>query len=210
MTDDARTAPAVPPADGSVQRRLAAGDREAFEQLVRAHQDYVARLAFRLLGWSGDAEDVVQDVFLAALRNVKSFRGQASPLTWLTAITVNQCRTRRRRQWVMDRLRWLWRRRPGGPDPPPADGPLAEAERSERVRRAVRRLPGRLREVVVLRYLQDQSVAEVARVIHGELGPGHRHERVPVRPDGGPRLLPSRRGRAVPLVLQHGEVLGGL
>jgi len=70
------------------------GDDSAFEQLVGAYQDHVARTAYRLMGWSGETQDVVQEVFLAALKNLGRFRGRSSLSTWLTAITVNECRKR--------------------------------------------------------------------------------------------------------------------
>ena len=78
--------------------RLRDGEPGAFESLVSLYQGRIARLAYRLLGWSGDVDDVVQEVFLAALRNAGSFRGEASLWTWLTRITLNRCRTHQRRR----------------------------------------------------------------------------------------------------------------
>ena len=72
---------------------LAQGDDSAFEQLVKNYQSYVSVLVYRLLGWSPDVEDTVQEVFLAAFNNLRKFRGQSGVKTWLTMIAVNKSKT---------------------------------------------------------------------------------------------------------------------
>ena len=72
--------------------------------LVALHQQRVSRLVYRLLGWRGEVEDIVQDVFLAALKSHKNFREESSQWTWLAAITINRCRTHRRRKLLEERL----------------------------------------------------------------------------------------------------------
>ena len=77
-----------------------------FEQVVDEQQANVARLARRLLGWStngADVDDVAQDVFLTVLKHLDRFRGESSLSTWITRITINACRTHRRRR-VMRRV----------------------------------------------------------------------------------------------------------
>jgi RNA polymerase sigma factor (sigma-70 family) len=141
-----------------------------FESLVCRHQAAVTRLAYRLLGWRHEAvEDVVQEVFLAALMHLDRFRGEAEVATWLTRITINCCRTLRRRNLV--RLRWLRRQRPT--DTAPAGD--ADADTGQRVRDAVARLPARDREVIVLRYLEQLEIGEIARLL------GTKHNAVEVR-----------------------------
>ena len=70
----------------------------AFERIVEANQAEIATLANRLLGWAGDVEDVVQDVFLSAFVGLKKFRCQSSLKTWLFTITINECRNYRYKQ----------------------------------------------------------------------------------------------------------------
>src|SRR5437763_8474204 len=127
-------------ADGGEQdlaSRLARSDSAAFEQLVALHAPRIRRLAFRLLGWRGDVDDVVQDVFLAALCHLERFRGEASLSTWLTRVTINRCRTQHRRHLL--RLRWLAQRtRPAAAQA--ADVQAARDETSARVRLAVQNL----------------------------------------------------------------------
>ncbi|MCX5684274.1 MAG: sigma-70 family RNA polymerase sigma factor [Planctomycetota bacterium] len=94
--------------DANLVGRFLRGDGAAFDQLVKAHQDRVARLAYRLLGWSGEVDDVVQEVFLAVFKNIAGFRGDCRVSTWLTAITVNKCRSARRSRLLrLDFLRRL-------------------------------------------------------------------------------------------------------
>jgi RNA polymerase sigma-70 factor, ECF subfamily len=143
-------------------RRIASGDPTAFDELVARYQPRLTRTVHRLTGWGrhADVEDIVQEVFLAALNHARSFRGDASPSTWLTAIAVNKCRSHRRRLAV------LWRRLVQSPaeDQAPASDELAQHETSARVRQAVQALPPRDREVIVLRYFENLPPAEVARM----------------------------------------------
>src|SRR5258706_13850898 len=88
----------------SLADRFACGDPAAFDEVVHRDQETVARLAHRLLGWSPEVEDVVQEVFLAALKNATRFRRGSSLTTWLTTITLNKCRSQRRGFLVRLRL----------------------------------------------------------------------------------------------------------
>jgi RNA polymerase sigma factor (sigma-70 family) len=137
----------------------------SFEQLIADHQQRLTRLCYRLLGWREDVEDAVQEVFLAAFRTLPEFRGQSSASTWLTRIAVNKCRSHVRKRVALLRLFTgvrAGRRVTSGRS---ADRELIDGERFERVRRAVRKLPPKYREVVVLRYLEQMSAAETADVL---------------------------------------------
>ena len=148
----------------SLAARLAGKDPTAFDELVVLHQARITRLVHRLMGWRGDVDDVVQDVFLAALNHGHRFRGEASLATWLTRIAINTCRSHQRR------LRVLWKRfvraTPGElerPEVQPTARPGVERdETAAAVREAIRALSPRDREVVVLRYFDDLSPAEIA------------------------------------------------
>lgn len=75
-----------------------AGDRAAFERLIRGHYDRVHALAWQLTGSRSDAEDIAQDVCCALVEKLGSFRGDARFTTWLCGITVNACRDHHRRR----------------------------------------------------------------------------------------------------------------
>ncbi|NQU24117.1 MAG: sigma-70 family RNA polymerase sigma factor [Candidatus Nealsonbacteria bacterium] len=141
----------------------AAREAVALEDLVAEHQQRIAGLAYRLLDRPDDVADVVQEVFLAAFRNLRRFRGESSLATWLTTITVNKCRShvRRRRLGLRAWLEIAARAVASGGGP----GPGEAAEVHEEVRRAVGRLPRRFREPIVLRYFQKMPIAEIAEVL---------------------------------------------
>lgn len=141
---------------------LAAEEAAAFEQLVCCHQAAVARLAHRLLGWRDReaVEDIVQDVFLIALRRLKDFRGESSVRTWLISVTINCCRSHRRRSLV--RLRWLRQVFSTTALVDDAANRTHAQETSREVRDALCKLAPPDREVIVLFYLERMPAAEMA------------------------------------------------
>jgi len=143
--------------------RLARGEAAVFDELVAAHQARLLRLARRLLGWDPQSEDVVQEVFLVALRRIGRFEGRSSLATWLAAITVRMCRRWRRRRWMW----WKWLRRARSEKRPAAESspPAERDETCQRVRRAVQELSAADREVIVLYYLEEMSAADMAQVL---------------------------------------------
>jgi RNA polymerase sigma-70 factor (ECF subfamily) len=80
------------PDDVALARRTLAGDRAAFDDLVRRHQKSVYGIAYGILRSASDAEDAAQDVFLRAFRYLPSFDPSRSFEGWLMAIAVNQAR----------------------------------------------------------------------------------------------------------------------
>ncbi len=82
----------------------AAGRTAELEALMQAHYPYIQRLARSILNDAAEADDAAQETFIAASRGLESFRGQASPRTWLTSIAVNQCRGRLRKHKVRQGL----------------------------------------------------------------------------------------------------------
>src|SRR5207244_5891134 len=84
--------------DADLVAAAVAGNRAAFEALLRRHYDRIHGLAWRLTGARADAEDVTQDVCCALVEKIGSFRGEAKFSTWLTGITFNACRDFRRRR----------------------------------------------------------------------------------------------------------------
>ena len=147
--------------DGDLVARFRAGDGAAFDQLVLAHQDRVVRLVYRLLGRREEVDDVVQEVFLSVLVNLKRFRGECRFSTWLTRVVLNKCRSHGR--WRLRRLRlllWGTRNKALPAARMEHDGDKS-AESGQDVCRAVDRLPAKYREPVVLRYFEDLSIPEI-------------------------------------------------
>ena len=95
----------VGPAAPDVAARAAAGDRAAFEVLLREHYARMHRLAWRLTGSADAAEDVVQEVCCALVERIRGFRGDSKVTTWLFGIVVNACLDHHRRTATTARLR---------------------------------------------------------------------------------------------------------
>jgi RNA polymerase sigma-70 factor (ECF subfamily) len=86
----AAKAPSAPD-DRELVRRAQAGDKEAFEELVRRHQHRVFAVAGGILRRREDVEDIAQQVFVKAYFSLKRFDQRAAFSTWLYKITVNEC-----------------------------------------------------------------------------------------------------------------------
>ena len=139
-----------------------AGDRAAYDELVRATWSDTYALAFRLTGTEDDALEVCQEAYLRAHRGLRRFRGEARFTTWLYRITANCASThlvrrRRHRHETIDEVDAV--------DGSPAHDPVGRAESAhlrDRVRTAIAGLPPRLRSVVVLRDIYDLSHEDIA------------------------------------------------
>jgi RNA polymerase sigma-70 factor (ECF subfamily) len=77
------------------------GDTEKYHDLIRPYERNVYRMASSFVKNESDAEDVAQEAFLNAFRNLANFRGQAKFSTWLISITLNEARGRLRRQKLL-------------------------------------------------------------------------------------------------------------
>jgi RNA polymerase sigma-70 factor (ECF subfamily) len=140
-----------------------AGDRSAFDELVRATYADAYTLAYRLTGNEEDARDVVQDAYLRAYKGLKRFRGDAQFTTWMYRITANCAstllarRTRNSHDDLDDEESVADERRDYDPQ--------ARAELSlerDQLSAAVAALPPRLRAVVVLRDIYDLAHEDIA------------------------------------------------
>jgi RNA polymerase sigma-70 factor (ECF subfamily) len=161
--------------DAGVAARVLAGDAAAFEVLMRRHNRRLYRLARSMLRDSADAEDALQDAYLAAYQSLGSFRGEASLATWLSRVVANQCLARLRRQARRDNIVPMVSM--GGPDEQevpvmPAndddapDRALVRAELRAVLERKLDELPEAFRTVFVLRSVEELTVEETARTLN--------------------------------------------
>lgn len=145
--------------DAELLRAIAGGDRSAFDRLSRRHLDRAYGVALRMTGSRADAQDVVQDVFLRLWQRPDAWRpGQAQFSTWLYRVVVNRCLDlkRRPRGTDLDSVE-----EPQDPDANAEDS-LLDAERSRALDSAVKQLPERQREAIVLTYTAGLRNAEAA------------------------------------------------
>ena len=148
--------------DAKAQRAVPAAP--AGEVALCAEAPRLRRLVHRLLGWpaGNDVDDVVQEVLLAAWRHRQAFRGEASLSTWLTRIAIRKVQNHARAAAVRRRLFGWWL---GSAADEPAAPLLAEdgqATQLDRTQRAMFRLAQKDREVLVLRYLEQRDIAQIA------------------------------------------------
>jgi RNA polymerase sigma-70 factor (ECF subfamily) len=162
--------------DAGLVTRSRQGDLDAFEQLVTKHQKRMLNIAYRLIGDYDEACEVVQDAFVSAHRNIKTFRGDSKFTTWLTTITLNlsknrlkQMKSRRSRESysldnpvettdgeiIID---------PPSRDPSVLDR-LEKHDVQRRVQDCIKALDPDFREVLVLRDLQDLSYEEIGNLL---------------------------------------------
>ncbi len=144
------------------------GDRRAAELIVERHQRAVYHLCYRFTGRHEDAADLAQDVFLRAFRALGSFKGGSSLKTWLYRIAVNVCLNRvSTKAPVIETIDLHHEVRDPGADPAAA---FDRAERANRVRAAIARLPRKQRATLVLRLYHDLSHREIAAMLGGSVG----------------------------------------
>jgi len=151
--------------DEQLVKQFNRGDESAFDKIVERYSSDIAALANRLLGWSGEVEDVVQDIFLAAFLGLKKFRCECSLKTWLFTITVNKCRSYRyKRMLRLRRISQVAEKVPLS-SADTADKAQMDSETFDRVRRAVAALPVKYREPIVLRYLQELPTEQISQIL---------------------------------------------
>jgi len=83
--------------DASLIARIRAGDRPAFERMMRRYNRRLYRLARATLRDESEAQDALQEAYLQAFRSIGQFRGEAALSTWLSRLVLNECFGRRRR-----------------------------------------------------------------------------------------------------------------
>jgi RNA polymerase sigma-70 factor (ECF subfamily) len=163
-------------ADDQLVMRAQDGDSPAFELLVRKYQHKTIQLVSRLVG-EADAPDVAQEAFIKAWRALPGFRGQSAFYTWLYRIAINSAKNH-----LVSRAR-----RPATQDIDIADAELyghAEylsdldtpescllaGEIRDKVSALIGKLPGDLRQAIVLRELEGLSYEEIAAVMDCPIG----------------------------------------
>lgn len=161
--------------DAALTQRVLAGEPAAFELLMRRYNRRLYRVARSMLRNDAEAEDALQDAYLAVYQSLANFRGEASLATWLSRVVVNQCLGRMRRQARRDNIVPMVSL--GGPDEqehaamPPSeeshapDRALLRAELRAVLERKLDELPEAFRTVFVLRCVEELSVEETARVL---------------------------------------------
>jgi RNA polymerase sigma-70 factor (ECF subfamily) len=152
--------------------RVRGGDQDAFRVLVERHSRAVFRVAYRLTGHEQDAEDVVQEAFLRAYRQIGQFESRASFATWLYRIAFN-CAHDLLRQRPRQGSRVALDDPAGGPtleiaDAAPSANPGLEYARREtgaRLQEAMSALTSQERAAFVMRHYEGLSIEEIGQAL---------------------------------------------
>ena len=152
---------------------ILAGDIQLYHELIRPYERSVYVMALSYMKNEADAEDVAQEAIVRAFRKLSSFRAESKFSTWLISITINEARTRLRRQ-VLVRMESLdqlpdentglspallrdWREIPSEA--------IERAEVRKLIQQAVDQLPDIYREVFLLRDVEELSINEAAEAL---------------------------------------------
>ena len=160
-------------------QRLRANDDAAYDELVRGYNASIFHVAYRMLGDSGDASDVVQEIFLKVFRNINGFKGESSLKTWIFRIAFSE---------ILNRLRW-WKRRyrhatvsldedqngngHGYRLSDATPGPeqiLQSKEQEQAIQQALKKLSSDHRSIIILRDIEGFSYGEIADVLGVSIG----------------------------------------
>ncbi|ADV84064.1 RNA polymerase sigma factor [Terriglobus saanensis] len=163
--------------DDELIRQAQAGEREAFDQLVRRYDSSVLRLAMHMLQNEQDAQDVHQEAFLKAYRHLSNFRFECSFYTWLYRIVTNLCldQMRRRKSRREDAATFVDQE--GGEmdlmanvqDDRSGANPARELERkvlSRKIQAALEKLTPRERMVFELKHYQGLKLRVIGEMLH--------------------------------------------
>jgi RNA polymerase sigma-70 factor (ECF subfamily) len=150
--------------DEEVVARVLAGDTSLFEILMRRYNQRLFRVSYGILADAAEAEDVMQEAYVRAFRELASFRGEARFATWLTRIACHEALARAQKR---RRLVGLVPADGGEPPDPPSPAIGAERELQNRelhavLREAVEVLPDPQRAVFCLREIEGLSTEETA------------------------------------------------
>src|SRR5215510_1787392 len=144
-------------------KRIAEGDREAFEKLYASYQSRLFRYLLRMIGDTGTAEELTNDTMVAAWKAAGSFKGQSKPSTWLFAIARNK---------ALNAMRGL---RPVMVEVETAIAVAAASESAEQtvsrgdlqtaMKQVLQQLSAEHREVIELTFYQELSYQEIAEIM---------------------------------------------
>jgi RNA polymerase sigma-70 factor (ECF subfamily) len=162
--------------------RCRQGDRDSFAQLMRLHEKQIYNFTYRMLGNEEEAEDLTQDIFVAAFKGIRRFRGEAKFSTWLYRIALNQTRNRikylsrrdffakqRRRARYIEESPWENPEFLADSAPTPEQWILTKSMATQ-VQQCLNQMAPQARQILVLRDVQGFSYEELGEML--SLNPG--------------------------------------
>jgi len=157
-----------------LMQRICAGETDLFYELIRPYERGVFFAAASILGNDPDAEEVAQEAVLKAFKNLARFRQESKFSTWLIQIAINEAKMKLRkdRRHLYESIDNGQQTDEGGYIPTdfadwreiPSDA-LEQSELREALEKALKSLPEKYRTVLILRDVQQMSIAETAQIL---------------------------------------------
>jgi RNA polymerase sigma-70 factor (ECF subfamily) len=162
--------------DAELVRRCLAGDHGAWETIVRRYHQRLYNLAYRFTGRFDESQDLAQEIFIKVFRSLNSYKPQSGALiTWMVRVgrnhLIDHYRKFKTERTQTDSLEVEYEKADENPSryASPVEA-LEKRELSERVHRALLKIPEDLREAVILRDLEELTYEEIAEVLKLPLG----------------------------------------
>jgi len=158
----------MPLDDAAAVEAAKGGSQDAFRVLVERHSRSLYRVAYRMTGRAEDAEDVVQETFVRAFRQLSRFEARANFATWLYRIAFNcaidymRARPHRESTETSDRLEQISGTSAGAP----ADDLVFAGEIGGRMQQALAGLSAQERAAFLMRHYEGCSIEEICRALH--------------------------------------------
>lgn len=147
-----------------------AGDMTGFNDLVRKYQGKVYWIARRVLNDHEEADDITQEVFVRVFEGLRHFRGESNVFTWIYRIAMNLSLNANRKRRMKELLPFDQFMEETVPGDLQADGPLQGEEYRTVLERAIQTLPTRQKMVFEMRYFDEMSYEEMAKILKRSVG----------------------------------------
>lgn len=152
--------------DFSLIQKFIEGDETGFNTLVRRHKDKVRNIIYLTLGTTDSVDDISQDVFITVYRSLYKFRFESQFSTWLYRITINKCKDHLRKT----KIRSIFNSIKDDEEGPSYTPSVESKDISEIVRKAISKLPEKLKTPLLLKDIEGLSYQEIAESVDCEIG----------------------------------------
>ncbi len=152
--------------DFSLIKRFIDGDESTFNTLILRHKEKVRNIIYMTLNNHELVDDIAQEVFLTVYKNLMRFRFESQFTTWLYRITINKCKDYLRKM----KIRSIFQSFKDSEEELGYSPSTDEADVSEIVREAIKKLPEKLRVPLLLKDIEGLSYQEIAESVQCEIG----------------------------------------
>ncbi|KPK88650.1 hypothetical protein AMJ80_10805 [bacterium SM23_31] len=157
--------------DNDLIERITSGDKQAFKEFIERYRRLISHIVFRMVDNTADREDVCQEIFIKAYKNLKNFKFQSQLSTWIGKIAFNSCVNYLRKlkipmfddisieEETFDTVQW---------ENEEHESPEHEIEKRDianRIKSAVSRLPANHRTIITLYHIDEMSYAQIGEIM---------------------------------------------